>query len=72
MTGKKLDLRNPIFHNDDKAREHLEALLWPDGPFCPRCGVMGDGSPSFKARARALDSTIAKTAVSHLVSRSEP
>ncbi len=42
MAGKKLDLRNPIFHDDDKAREHLESLLWPDGPVCPRCGVMGD------------------------------
>ncbi|MBK8209802.1 MAG: IS1595 family transposase [Rhodospirillales bacterium] len=38
----KLDLRNPIFHDDDAAREHLEGLLWPDGPVCPRCGVMGD------------------------------
>src|ERR1700730_6891404 len=42
MSGKKLDLTNPIFHDDDKAREHLETLLWPDGPHCPRCGVMGD------------------------------
>jgi transposase-like protein len=41
MTGKKLDLRNPIFHNDDAAREHLESLLWPQGPVCPRCGIMG-------------------------------
>ena len=38
----KLDLRNPIYHNDDKAREHLEALLWPNGPACPRCGVTGE------------------------------
>lgn len=42
MTGKKLDLRNAIFHDDDKAREHLETLLWPQGPVCPRCGVMGN------------------------------
>ncbi len=42
MTDKKLDLRNPIFHDDDCAREHLETLLWPHGPVCPRCGVMGD------------------------------
>jgi transposase-like protein len=42
MADKKLDLRNPIFHDDNKAREHLEALLWPQGPLCPRCGVMGD------------------------------
>ena len=39
---KKTDLRNPIYNDDDAAREHLEALLWPDGPVCPRCGVMGD------------------------------
>jgi len=36
------DLRNPIFHDEDAARAHLEATLWPNGPFCPRCGVMGD------------------------------
>lgn len=28
----------PRFTNEDKAREHLEALRWPEGPFCPRCG----------------------------------
>lgn len=40
MSGK-LDITNPIFNDDDKAREHLEGLLWPHGPVCPRCGVMG-------------------------------
>jgi transposase-like protein len=33
-----VDLTNPIFTNEDKAREHLETLRWPDGPFCPHCG----------------------------------
>jgi transposase-like protein len=42
MATKKVDLRNPIFHDDNAAREHLEAILWPHGPHCPRCGVMGD------------------------------
>jgi transposase-like protein len=42
MATKKLDLRDPMFHDDDRAREHLESLLWPDGPVCPHCGVMGD------------------------------
>ena len=32
------DLSNPIFHNATKAREYLEAVRWPDGPFCPHCG----------------------------------
>ena len=34
------DLQNPIFHDDTKAREWLEARLWPDGPVCPHCGAM--------------------------------
>lgn len=32
------DLTNPIFTNEDKAREHLESLRWPNGPSCPHCG----------------------------------
>jgi transposase-like protein len=32
---------NPIFHNAEAAREWLEALLWPDGPICPHCGLVG-------------------------------
>ena len=32
------NLTAPRFINADAAREHLEALRWPDGPVCPRCG----------------------------------
>lgn len=32
------DLQNPIFHDEDKAREALEAVRWPNGPVCPHCG----------------------------------
>ncbi len=32
------DLRSPIYHDDEAARLHLEALRWPNGPYCPRCG----------------------------------
>lgn len=32
------DILNPIFTDEDKAREHLEALTWPNGPHCPHCG----------------------------------
>ena len=31
-------LTAPQFHNEDKAREHLEAIRWPNGPVCPHCG----------------------------------
>lgn len=29
---------DPIFSNDERAREHLEKLRWPKGPACPHCG----------------------------------
>ncbi len=32
------DLTNPIFTDEDKAREFLEAQRWPEGPVCPKCG----------------------------------
>jgi transposase-like protein len=31
----------PYFHDDDKAREYLESVRWPDGPICPHCGTDG-------------------------------
>src|SRR5258707_2380625 len=42
MARSKIDLTNPIFHDENAAREYLETVLWPHGPVCPRCGVMGD------------------------------
>lgn len=35
------DLTAPQFKDEDKAREHLEALRWPNGPVCPHCGNVG-------------------------------
>ncbi len=32
---------NPIFQDAEAAREWLEALLWPEGPICPHCGLIG-------------------------------
>jgi hypothetical protein len=29
------------FHSEQAAYEHIEALLWPDGPICPHCGTVG-------------------------------
>jgi transposase-like protein len=29
-----------MFHDDDKAREWLEARVWPNGPVCPHCGAV--------------------------------
>lgn len=33
-------LTNPIFQDEAKAREWLEAQVWPDGPVCPHCGAL--------------------------------
>lgn len=32
------DLSAPHFHDKDIAREHLEAIRWPEGAVCPHCG----------------------------------
>ena len=36
-----MDLTNPIYTDPDKAREHMEAIRWSDGPHCPHCGSSG-------------------------------
>jgi Transposase zinc-ribbon domain len=30
----------PYFLDDKAAREVLASVLWPDGPVCPKCGVV--------------------------------
>ena len=30
-----MNLQNPIYTDENKAREHLEALRWPDGSDLP-------------------------------------
>lgn len=46
----KVDLTNPIFHDNDAARDHLEKLLWPTGPVCPRCGSI-DNAAKLKGKS---------------------
>ena len=31
-------LSEPHFHNEEAAIARLESIVWPDGPYCPRCG----------------------------------
>ena len=37
-----LDLTDPVFHDEDKARQFLEAERWPNGVSCPWCGSLDD------------------------------
>lgn len=39
-----MNLTSPIFQDADKAREHLEATRWPQGPICPHCGVVNEAT----------------------------
>lgn len=36
------NLTAPHFQDPEKARQYLEAQVWPNGPVCPHCGVEGD------------------------------
>lgn len=33
-----MNLTDPIFSDEAKAREWFEQIRWPNGPFCPHCG----------------------------------
>jgi len=35
-------LSAPYMHNEAAAFEHVEAMLWPEGPVCPKCGSAGE------------------------------
>jgi transposase-like protein len=35
------DLTDIMFHDEDAARAYFEAMRWPTGPVCPRCGSVG-------------------------------
>ena len=37
-----LDITNPVFHDEDKARQFLEGERWPHGVVCPFCGGLDD------------------------------
>jgi transposase-like protein len=41
-----VELSSPVYHDEDAARKHLEAIRWPNGPVCPFCGQIG---PKVKA-----------------------
>jgi transposase-like protein len=34
-------LNTAHFQSEEAAYEHVEAMLWPNGPVCPHCGVLG-------------------------------
>ena len=43
-------LTDPIFHDEDAARQHFESLRWPDGPICPHCGSL-DNATELKGKS---------------------
>jgi transposase-like protein len=51
-TGRKANLRDPIYHDENAARAALERLLWPHGPVCPHCGVIDNATAMKGATTR--------------------
>jgi len=46
----KAKLSDKIFHDEDAARAHFEALRWADGRVCPHCGTV-DNSVLLKGKS---------------------
>ena len=42
MSANKSILSAPYLHNEEAAYEFVEGKLWPNGPVCPKCGVISD------------------------------
>src|SRR6266849_448514 len=38
-------LSDPIYHDENAARSHLESIRWPNGPVCPHCGSVEQIAP---------------------------
>ena len=45
MPELPIELSHPCYHDDEAARVQLEAIRWPDGPFCPICGACDTVKP---------------------------
>ena len=41
---KANQLNNKTFQDEAKAREWLEAQLWPSGPVCGHCGTLNEST----------------------------
>jgi transposase-like protein len=39
-----MNITDPIYSDENKARKHLERLQWPDGPICPHCGSVNNAT----------------------------
>jgi transposase-like protein len=48
MTPSRYDIGSPQFQDAEVARQHLEAMRWPDGPICPHC----DSKEAYKLTAK--------------------
>ena len=48
------NLQNPLFTDETKAREWLEARVWPNGPVCPHCGSTGTDVTALNGKAHRL------------------
>jgi transposase-like protein len=46
-------LSAPYFHSEEAAYAFVEARLWPRGPVCPKCGVIGN-SAKLKGKSTRL------------------
>jgi transposase-like protein len=47
------DLTSPIYNDEEAARRHYEAIRWPEGPICPKCGSINNATELHGKSTRA-------------------
>lgn len=45
-------LSAPYMHDEAEAFAHVEGMLWPEGPVCPACGVVGNAYALIGVRSK--------------------
>ena len=49
-------LSAPYFHSEEAAYAFVEARIWPHGPVCPKCGVIGNSAKLGGTQGRRAES----------------
>ena len=52
MVATKVSFQDVLKWSDDECRRFLEAMRWPDGPRCPKCGAQEPYTITRKSRTK--------------------
>lgn len=58
MNDTQVSFMDVLGWSDDQCREYLEAMRWPEGPHCPKCGAMEPWKLTRKSKTKNVVTTL--------------